>query len=103
MRRGTPVWTASMSVRSSPSLVNAAAQPRRASTEHTQCSPADLVIFVSAMVLTISYSELGGVAQRAAGSLPSTGLIAHRRLADGGTAATRSPRDDRGHWAADSR
>jgi CheY-like chemotaxis protein len=48
-RPGPPVWTARMSVRPSPSRVSAAAQPHRASTEHTQCSPALLVIFVSAM------------------------------------------------------
>jgi hypothetical protein len=39
--------TARMSVRSSPSLVSAGAQLCRASIEATQCSPADLTIFVS--------------------------------------------------------
>ena len=40
--------TARMSVRSSPSRVSAGAQPYRARTEQTQCSPALLVILVSA-------------------------------------------------------
>ena len=43
-----------MSVRSSPSRVSATAQPYRDSTEHTQCSPALLVIFVSAIFWSVT-------------------------------------------------
>ena len=45
--RESSARTAKMSVRSNPSRVSAAAQFRRLKTEHTQCSPADFVIFVS--------------------------------------------------------
>jgi hypothetical protein len=48
--------------------VSAAAQPYRDSTEHTQCSPAHFVIFVSAIFWSVT-ATLGRDDQRSASSV----------------------------------